>query len=109
MQHVAEWLGQCSTILTLLVFHETELLIVSRHDERYLVGRVCSVGLLRLGVDHLLSVSVVGSDEQNVARLLACLVDDADSLVSVLDGLNGSIIDTSVANLFGRCQVKTGI
>lgn len=57
------------------------------------------VRLASLGVDHLLGVSVVGRDAENVASLLACLVDGLDSLVSGVDGLDGCIVDTSVADL----------
>ena len=55
--------------------------------------------IARLRVDHLLGVTVVRGDEEDIAGLLAGLVHDADSLVGVVDGLNSSVVNTGVANL----------
>lgn len=53
----------------------------------------------RLGVDHLLRVSVVRGDEQDVARLLARLVHRPDRRVSMRDRLDGSVVHARVADL----------
>jgi hypothetical protein len=52
-----------------------------------------------LGVQHLLSVAVVGGDTKDIASLLAGIVDGLHSSVGGRDGLDGSVIDTSVTNL----------
>ena len=50
-----------------------------------------SVGVSGIVVDHLLGVTMVGSNEQDVSSLLASFVDRADSLVGSSDGLNRRI------------------
>ena len=52
---------------------------------------MCSVRVSSLCVDHLLCVTMVGSDEQDVSSLLASLIDRADGLVGGRDGLNRRI------------------
>jgi hypothetical protein len=64
-----------------------------------LVGRVASLGLA-VGELHLLCVAVVGGDVEDVALLLAALVDLADGLVAGLDGGECSLI------LFARGNVS---
>jgi len=57
------------------------------------------VGVSSLHVNHLLGVTVVSGDKQDVSSLLAGFVDRADGLVGSGDSFNGRIQDTSVANL----------
>ena len=52
-----------------------------------------------LGVKHLLGVSVIGRHTQDIAGLLASIVNGLDSLVGSSDGNDGGIIHTGVANL----------
>jgi hypothetical protein len=52
-----------------------------------------------VGIQHLLGVSVVGRHAQNVASLLASVVNGLDSLVGGTDSGNGGLVDTSVADL----------
>ena len=86
-------------LAVLLVLGERKLFRVTSHDKRHRVGGVCGVRRAGLGVEHLLGVAMVGRDEQDVARLLARLVDGADGLVGVRDGLDRGLINTGVANL----------
>lgn len=82
------------TFITLL---EAPALRRVGHDERHLVGGVAGLGL-SVGELHLLGVSVVGRDEQDVALLLARLVDLADGLVGGLDTDEGCLVHTRVAD-----------
>jgi hypothetical protein len=74
------------------------------HDEGNLVEGVRGLGGVLL-VEHLLSVSMVGGDEEGVAALLALLVDLADGLVGLGAGNDGSVVDTGVANHVGGSKV----
>ena len=58
-----------------------------------------SVRVSCVWVNHLLGITVICSDEQDVTGLLAGLVDRADGLVGSRDGLDRCIQDASVANL----------
>lgn len=68
-------------------------------------GGVGGVGVTSLWVQHLLGVSVVGSDTQNVASLLASVIDSLDSLVGSSNSDDGSIVITSMADHVGRSKV----
>lgn len=74
------------------------------HDERHLVGGVAGLGL-SVGELHLLSIAVVGSDEQNVAFLLAGVQNLSDSLIGSGTANNGGLVDTGVANHVGGSKV----
>lgn len=52
-----------------------------------------------LWVDHLLRIPVIGSYEEDVARLLARLVDRTNGCVRVGDGLDSSFEDARMADL----------
>lgn len=54
---------------------------------------------------HLLSVTVVGSDEENVASLLATLKNLANGLVGGLTADDSGVVDTSVTDHVGRSKV----
>lgn len=107
IEHSGSNIAECTLLLVtlLLVGREREFLGVSGHDEGNRVRGVCRMGGTRLGVDHLLGVPMVGGDEQDVARLLARLVDDAHGLVGVRDGLNGGLVHTRVADHVWGCEV----
>ena len=64
---------------------------------------MCSVGVPGLFVDHLLGVSVIGSDEQDISGLFAGFEDRPDGPVGGRDGLDRRIQYTSVANLRPVC------
>lgn len=101
-------IGECTLLFlaVFLIFKEHKLLWIASHDEGNRVRSVCGVWVTGLGVDHLLSVTVVGSNEQNITSVLACLVDDADGLIGVGDSLHGSIIDTGVTNLWDTASAN---
>jgi hypothetical protein len=94
--------------LLVLILDETQNLRVASHDEWDLVSRVCGMRITGLGVLHLLGVTVVGSDEEDVAGLLAGFVDNTDGLVSVSDGDYGGVVDTCVTNLGEKAINKDG-
>ena len=59
------------------------------------------VKVLRVDVtSNVKAVAVVGGDEQDVACVLARLVDRADGLISEANGFDGSVVDTGVADLY---------
>lgn len=74
------------------------------HDEGHLVGGVRRLGLA-IGELHLLGVAVVGRDEEDVAVLLASLIDLANGLVRGRAANDGSLVHTSVTNHVGRSKV----
>ena len=74
------------------------------HDERNLVRGVRGLGL-SIGELHLLSVAVVGSDEEDVSLLLATLQNHTNSLVGSLTTNNGGLVHTGVANHVWRSKV----
>jgi hypothetical protein len=51
-------------------------------------------------VDHLLRVTVVGGNEQDVPGLFACLIDRLDSLVRFGDCFYCGVVHASVSYLF---------
>lgn len=67
------------------------------HDERHLVGGVASLGL-SIGELHLLSIAVVGSDEQDVAFLLAGVQNLSNGLISGGTANDSGLVDTGVAH-----------
>ncbi|KAG9527191.1 hypothetical protein KCV07_g538, partial [Aureobasidium melanogenum] len=67
------------------------------HDKGNLVQGVRGLGSVLL-VQHLLSVTVVGRDEEGVTALLALLVDLANGLVGLGASNDGGVVDTGVAN-----------
>lgn len=75
------------------------LTLAARNDERHGVGRVRRVRRARVWVDHLLSVTVVGRDSEDVAGFLAGVVDGLDGLVGGGDGLDGGVKVTGVTDL----------
>jgi hypothetical protein len=70
-------------------------------QESQLTGGVGSVGLLGLEVNHLLGVTVVRGDGEDVAGFLTRVVDGLDGLVGRVNGLDGGVVDTGVADLSG--------
>lgn len=86
-------------IFFLIIFRKGVLLGISGHNERNGVCCMRSVRVSCLMVNHLLSVTVIGSDEQDVSGLLASFIDFADGLIGGRDGLDSRIQDTSMANL----------
>ena len=54
----------------------------------------------RLWVNHLLRIPVIGSYEEDVARLLARLVDRTNGCVRVGDGLDSRFEDARMADLY---------
>lgn len=82
-----------------LVTGNVELTLVASDDERHGVGRVGGVRRTSVRIDHLLGVTVVGGDGEDVAGFLACIVDGLDGLIGGGDGFDGSIEVTSVADL----------
>ena len=57
------------------------------------------VGISGLFVDHLLGVTVVSGDEQDVPSLFAGFVNRANGLVGSRDSLDRRVQDASVADL----------
>jgi hypothetical protein len=82
-----------------LVTGDIEFTLVASDDERDGVGGVGGVGRAGVRVNHLLGVTVIGGDGEDVAGFLACVVDGLDGLVGGGDGLDGGIKVTSVADL----------
>ncbi|KAI6751744.1 hypothetical protein HG531_006440 [Fusarium graminearum] len=83
---------------------EAPTLGVVGHEKGYLVGGVAGLGLA-ISELHLLSVTVVGSDEENVASLLATLKNLANGLVGGLTADDSGVVDTSVTDHVGRSKV----
>mgnify|MGYP006876488078 CR=1 FL=1 len=65
-------------------------------------GGVGGVRVASLGVEHLLGVTVVSGDGKDVAGLLAGIVHGLDCLVGGGNGNNSGVVNTSVADLWGR-------
>ena len=53
---------------------------------------MCSVWYTRFQVDHLLCITVVRRDEQDVPCLLACIVYGPDRSVRLRDGLYSCVV-----------------
>jgi hypothetical protein len=66
---------------------------------------VGSVGVSSVGVQHLLGISVIGSNAKNVTSLFTSVVNSLDSLVGSSDSDNSSIVITSVTNHIRRSKV----
>jgi len=63
------------------------------------------VGVTSVGVQHLLGISVIGSNAKNVASLFTSIVNSLDSLVGCANSNNSSIVITSVTDHIGRSKV----
>jgi hypothetical protein len=87
--------GETSLFAVDLVFT-----LAARNNEGYRVGRVCGVRRAGVRVDHLLSIAVIGSDGEDVAGFLACVVDGSDGLVGGGNGLDSGVEVTGVTDLF---------
>ena len=74
------------------------------HDEGDLVGSMGGLGLAVREL-HLLSVTVVGGNEEDVTLLLAALENLANGLVGSSATHDGGLVDTGVANHVGRSKV----
>lgn len=70
-----------------------------------LTGSVGSVGVTSNRVQHLLGISVIGSNAKNVASLFTCVVNSLDSLVGSSNSNNSSVVITSMTNHVGRSKV----
>jgi len=82
---------QSARIIAFLIFRKRVLLGIACHNEWNRVGGMCGMGVSSVVVDHLLSVAVVGSDEQDVSGFFASPVNRADSLVGSRDRLDRRI------------------
>jgi hypothetical protein len=71
-----------------------------RDNKGNLVGRVRRVWRTCFQVHHLLRVTMISRYDEGVARLLARLIDRADRCVSVCDGLDSSLENACMANLW---------
>lgn len=82
-----------------------ELVGLAGHDKGYTGAGVGSVGGREVIRQHLLGVTVVGSDEKDVVVLDTGLVDGSNSSISSLDTLDSSLVDSSVSDHIGRGKV----
>jgi hypothetical protein len=57
------------------------------------------VGCSGIGIEHLLGVTVVGGDEQEITSFLTGFVDCADCCIRLSDSFNGRVKYTCVADL----------
>jgi hypothetical protein len=74
-------------------------------DRLRLTGSMGGVGVTSVGVQHLLGISVIGSNAKNVASLFTSIVNSLDSLVGSSDSNNSSIVITGMTNHVGRSKV----
>ena len=100
-EHRGCYIGQRAFFLfpIFLVYGELVFLRVSGHDERYRVRGMSRMRGSGIGVQHLLGVTVVGGDEQNVTCFLAGFVNCADRCVCFADSFDGGIVYSRVTNL----------
>jgi hypothetical protein len=63
------------------------------------------VGVTSVGIQHLLGISVIGSNAKNVTSLFTSVVNSLDSLVGSSDSNNSSIVITSVTDHVGGSKV----
>ena len=63
------------------------------------------VGVTSVGVQHLLSISVIGSNTKNVTSLFTSIVNSLDGLVGCTNSNNCSIVVTGMTNHVGRSKV----
>jgi hypothetical protein len=65
---------------------------------------MCSVGRARIRVEHLLGVTVVCGDEEDIASVLAGFVDSANRCVGFSNSFNGSVVHAGVTDLECKFQ-----
>jgi hypothetical protein len=63
------------------------------------------VGITGNRVQHLLGISVIGSDAKYVTSLFTCIIDSLDSLVGSSNSDDSSIVITSMTHHVGRSKV----
>ena len=78
-------------LLIFLILRKRVLLGVPSHNEWDGVSGMCSVWVSGLFVDHLLGITVVGGDQQDVSGILASFVYRPNGLVGGRDGLDRRI------------------
>lgn len=82
-----------------------ELVGLAGHDEGNAGAGMSSVGSREVVREHLLGVTVIGSDEKDVVVLDAGLVDGSNGSIGSLDTLDSSLVDSSVSDHVGRGEV----
>jgi len=82
-----------------------ELVLLARHHKRHTPTGVGGVRGREVVRQHLLGVTVVGSDEQDVVVLHAGLVNRSNGGIRGLNSLDSGLIDSSVSNHIRRGKV----